>query len=290
MECVVKMSKTLERKKISLWIAVTIVTLFTVVLGFTDLMISSEISFSIFYLIPVTLAVFLHGRTLGFVFSVICALVWIAADIASGLRYDAWYIPVWNTLVRFGYFIFHSMLLSQLLHTIEVVNDSALKDPLTKLSNWRHFEQYSSQLLRQASGQPTKMTVAYIDLDNFKQVNDALGHGAGDQVLVTVSQVLQQQLRSQDMVARLGGDEFAVILVHVDLPKAKEILQRIQVAVQQEMKNHGWPVTLSIGAMVFSIAPPSINPMLKMVDDLMYEVKKNGKNNLKIIEQSVASI
>jgi len=290
MECVVKMSKTLERKKISLWIAVTIVTLFTVVLGFTDLMISSEISFSIFYLIPVTLAVFLHGRTLGFVFSVICALVWIAADIASGLRYDAWYIPVWNTLVRFGYFIFHSMLLSQLLHTIEVVNDSALKDPLTKLSNWRHFEQYSSQLLRQASGQPTKMTVAYIDLDNFKLVNDAQGHGAGDQVLVTVSQVLQQQLRSQDMVARLGGDEFAVILVHVELPEAKEILQRIQVAVQQEMKNHGWPVTLSIGAMVFSIAPPTINPMLKMVDDLMYEVKKNGKNNLKIIEQSVTSI
>ncbi len=267
--------------------AVTVATALTSVLGCADFMTSSEISFSIFYLIPITAAVILSGRQLGLIFSVICALVWITADIASGLDYHVWYIPVWNTLVRFGYFTFHTVLLNQLLTTISMIQAASLQDPLTKAANWRYFEQYSSQLLQQAGRDNIKMTIAYIDVDNFKKINDSFGHGVGDEVLIHIAQTIQSQIRSQDMIARLGGDEFAVVLNNTDLATSQEILDRIRRATLQEMQAKNWDVTLSIGAMVFSVLPMTITPMLKMVDNLMYDVKKNGKDNIKILEQDM---
>lgn len=275
------------RQKTSMARASIVAAALTAILGCADFSISSDVSFSIFYLIPVTVAVFLSGRLLGLIFSVICALVWIAADIASGLNYHIWYIPVWNTLVRLGYFVFHTLLLNQLLTTISMIQSASLKDPLTKVANWRCFEQYSSQLLQQAGRDNIKMTIAYIDVDNFKKINDSLGHGVGDEVLIQIAQTIQQQIRSQDMIARLGGDEFAVVLNNTDLKTSQEILDRIRHATAQEMQARNWDVTLSIGAMVFSVLPMTITPMLKMVDDLMYDVKKNGKDNIKIMEQDM---
>lgn len=267
--------------------AVAVATALTSVLGCADFMTSSEISFSIFYLIPITAAVILSGRQLGLIFSVICALVWITADIASGLDYHVWHIPVWNTLVRFGYFTFHTVLLNQLLTTISMIQAASLQDPLTKAANWRYFEQYSSQLLQQAGRDNIKMTIAYIDVDNFKKINDSFGHGVGDEVLIQIAQTIRSQIRSQDMIARLGGDEFAVVLNNTDLATSQEILDRIRRATLQEMQAKNWDVTLSIGAMVFSVLPMTITPMLKMVDSLMYDVKKNGKDNIKILEQDM---
>ena len=261
--------------------------LLTAILGAADFSISSDISFSIFYLIPITAAVVLSGRKLGLVFSVICALVWIAADISSGLNYHLWYIPLWNTLVRFFYFIFHTLLLNQLLTTILITQAASLQDPLTKAANWRYFEQYSGQLLQQAGRDHSKMTIAYIDVDNFKKINDSFGHGIGDEVLIQIAQTIQSQIRAQDMLARLGGDEFAVVLKNTDLATSQEILERIRRATLQEMQAKNWDVTLSIGAMVFSVLPMTITPMLKMVDNLMYDVKKNGKDNIKIMEQDM---
>lgn len=275
--------------KIGLFAATLIVTLVTAGLGWIDFMISSEISFSVFYLIPITLAVFLSGRRLAFVFSVVCALVWIAADIASGLKYSSWYVPVWNTLVRLIYFVFHSMLLSQLLLTIQTVEKTALHDALTNVANWRYFEQHTQQLLHQAQRKPITMTLAYIDLDHFKQVNDSFGHAVGDQVLMVVASAIQAEIRAQDLLARLGGDEFALVLLDAQLEDASVVLQRIRSAVDRHMHLNGWPITLSIGAMVFVRPYPIIEPMLKLVDDLMYDVKNNGKNNIKIVQQPLVT-
>lgn len=275
------------RQKTSMARASIVAAALTAILGCADFSISSDVSFSIFYLIPVTAAVFLSGRLLGLIFSVICALVWIAADISSGLNYHVWYVPVWNTLVRFGYFVFHTLLLNQLLTTISMIQEASLKDPLTKAANWRCFEQYSTELLQQAGRDNIKMTIAYIDVDNFKKINDSFGHGVGDEVLIQIAQIIQSQIRSQDMIARLGGDEFAVVLNNTDLTTSQEILNRIRHKTCQEMQARNWDVTLSIGAMVFSVLPVTIAPMLKMVDDLMYDVKKNGKDNIKILEQDM---
>ncbi|MFA9204559.1 MAG: GGDEF domain-containing protein, partial [Flavobacteriales bacterium] len=176
---------------------------------------------------------------------------------------------------------------NQLLTTISMIQAASLQDPLTKAANWRYFEQYSSQLLQQAGRDNIKMTIAYIDVDNFKKINDSFGHGVGDEVLIQIAQTIQSQIRSQDMIARLGGDEFAVVLNNTDFTTSQEILDRIRRATLQEMQAKNWDVTLSIGAMVFSVLPMTITPMLKMVDNLMYDLKKNGKDNIKILEQDM---
>lgn len=257
----------------------------TFVLGFTDLMIGSELSFSIFYLIPITLAVLFSGKRLGLIFSVLCALVWIAADLASHTNFSNPFIPVWNTLVRLAYFIFHTLLLTQLLSTISLIKHTSLHDPLTSAANWRYFEDYSNRMIKSAVRDNIPLTLAYIDADNFKQINDRLGHSVGDEVLMTIVNQIKQQLRPQDMLARLGGDEFVILLYGVDFESSEQVFQRIQAAVNQAMQARDWEVTLSIGAMVFSVLPSSLGPMLKAVDELMYRVKKNGKNNLCIQQQ-----
>lgn len=258
----------------------------TFILGFTDFMIGSELSFSIFYLIPVTLAVLFSGKKLGLLFSLICALVWIAADLASHLAFSNPLIPVWNTLVRLAYFSFHTLLLAQLLNTIHLINQTSLRDPLTKAANWRCFEDFANRQLKNAVRDNKSIALAYIDADNFKQINDSLGHSVGDEVLITIVNRIQQQLRPQDMLARLGGDEFAVLLYDVDFEQSREIFQRLQTEVNEAMQAHQWAVTLSIGATVFTVLPSTIAPLLKTVDSLMYSVKRSGKNNCVVQQQT----
>ncbi len=254
-------------------------------LGFADLKVGSRISFSIFYLIPVTLAVFLSGRTLGLAASAVCAIVWIVADLYADLRYDSVLIPIWNTFVRLGYFIFHTLLLSKLLRTIEEVKDVSFHDPLTKAANWRFFEEYANKVIKTSVREKRKIGIAYMDVDNFKAVNDTLGHGIGDEVLVTVSAIMRREVRPSDLVARLGGDEFALIVQDIEAEALRDLLARINDKVRLEMEARRWNVTLSVGAAVFAVLPSTVGPMLKTVDDLMYEVKKSGKNDIRVEER-----
>lgn len=259
--------------------------LVAILLGFSDFLVGSELSFSIFYLLPVTMAVIFSGKIFGLILSILCSIIWITCDILSGLTYDSVYIPIWNTMVRFGYFIFHTYLLSRLLETIKIVQDSAFHDPLTKVANWRYFEASSSSLIKSAIRENRKLSIAYIDVDNFKEINDEYGHGTGDEVLICLATIFKEEIRPQDLVARLGGDEFSIILYNTNVEITTEIMHRIISHVKVEMTNRNWNITLSVGVVVFSLFTSSLGPMLKTVDDLMYEVKKNGKNNIIIEEQ-----
>lgn len=272
-------------KKMSLWKAIAIVSSITLGIFFTDYITGYEISFSIFYLIPVTLAVFLHGKALGLVYSVICAIAWISADILAGYHFSQIYIPIWNTLVRLGYFSINTIIIAKLLDSIEQIKKVSFSDPLTNAANWRYFEEYSNMVIKSSVRLNTEIALAYFDIDNFKNINDTLGHDIGDEVLIVISGIVKNEIRSSDLLARLGGDEFAILLLNIDFDKAKEILYLLQDKVRIEMAKRKLNVTLSIGAIVFSVPPSTIGPMLKSVDGVMYEVKNKGKNNIKIIKQ-----
>jgi diguanylate cyclase (GGDEF)-like protein len=272
-------------KKVSLLKASIIVSSITVGLFFTDYITGTEISFSIFYLIPVTIAVFLSGKGLGLVFSVVCAVAWITADILAGTHFTKFFIPVWNTLVRLGYFTINTMIIGKLLESIEQIKKVSFYDPLTNVANWRYFEEYSNMVIKSSVRLNTEIALAYFDIDNFKSINDTLGHSIGDEVLVVIAKVVKNEIRSSDLLARLGGDEFAILLLNTNFEKAEEILHNLQNKIRIEMTRRKLDVTLSIGAIVFSVLPSTIGPMLKKVDEIMYEVKNNGKNNLKVVKQ-----
>ena len=115
------------------------------------------------------------------------------------------------------------------------------------------------------------------NLDGFKEINDRFGHGAGDAVLVTVAQTMQLGIRQTDMAARMGGDEFALILPDTDRDAATTVLKKLLKMLEGNMRQSGWSVTFSIGAVTFITPPGSLQEMIKRADDVMFSVKNSGK-------------
>lgn len=131
------------------------------------------------------------------------------------------------------------------------------------------------------TGRP--MTVAYIDLDDFKGVNDRLGHPAGDDLLRRIAASLTKSIRRIDVVARLGGDEFTILLPETTEPEARAVLARAEKSIGATTKADRFPVTASIGAVTFSRPPISVDEVVSRADRTMYKVKQRGKNQV-IIE------
>jgi diguanylate cyclase (GGDEF)-like protein len=126
------------------------------------------------------------------------------------------------------------------------------------------------------------LTVAYLDIDDFKRVNDAQGHARGDALLVTLASTLRGTTRSLDVVARLGGDEFGLLLVDTDGPTADLLLQRLRATLALAVAQYGWDVTFSLGAVTFLDPARSVDEMMGRADQLMYDAKRAGKNAVRL--------
>jgi diguanylate cyclase (GGDEF)-like protein len=249
-------------------------------IGYIDRLTGSEISFSIFYLIPVALAFWQGGLWSGLATALAGAAAWLVADLAAGHQYKHSVIPYWNALMRGLIFVSVGVLLVRFRRTLERETRLATRDSLTGIGNWRHFEAVAGRELGRARRSGKPLSVAYIDLDNFKMVNDSLGHQVGDALLVSVASVLQESVRTIDCVARLGGDEFIVLMPETALKGARIVVERIRSAVEGALKEGHWPVTLSVGLVTFIHVPDMINELVKTADDLMYSVKKGGKDSV----------
>jgi diguanylate cyclase (GGDEF)-like protein len=124
--------------------------------------------------------------------------------------------------------------------------------------------------------------MAYMDLDNFKAINDNFGHDAGDEALTLTAGLLKEGLRSTDTIARMGGDEFVIMLPEGEPEGSALVLFKLRATFLDAMKENGWPVTVSIGMVTFMSTPDSVDDMLKEADALMYSVKSEGKDNVKL--------
>jgi diguanylate cyclase (GGDEF)-like protein len=156
----------------------------------------------------------------------------------------------------------------------------ATYDQLTGVSNRNSFFILAEQLLIQAKRYNRPFTLAFIDLDNFKLVNDRHGHHEGDRVLVTVAAIMQASLRHADIVARIGGDEFVVLLPETDYKMAGSALQKLRTTLVNEMRSHGWPVTFSIGAVSCRHFDGTVDELLKLADRYLYKVKAGSKDGI----------
>jgi diguanylate cyclase (GGDEF)-like protein len=158
----------------------------------------------------------------------------------------------------------------------------ATHDPLTGLSNRRLLEHHLKKAVLQAK-QGRKSAFVLMDLDNFKFVNDTLGHAVGDKVLVQLTEILKNQLRSSDLLARLGGDEFALLLEDKgDTDEAEIVAARMCQAVEEyrfTYGNNSFHLGLSIGiVMIDGKAEPGM--LLSEADSAMYSAKKQGRNRV----------
>lgn len=148
------------------------------------------------------------------------------------------------------------------------------------MRNRRYFIELAETEIKRASEDRSSFTIVYIDLDNFKLMNDRFGHSAGDNLLRVLANTIQNNIRAADIVARLGGDEFAILLPDTGPELAEVIAKRIQKINSDLMRKYDWPVTLSMGVVTFARPPSVVDDLLKISDALMYSAKKNGKNSI----------
>ena len=152
------------------------------------------------------------------------------------------------------------------------------RDPLTGLLNRRAFMEMISIETHRMARHRRPLTLAYVDVDNFKEINDRYGHIAGDQFLKRIGQQMAARLRVTDSLARAGGDEFAILLPETDQTAARRVLGEIH-NVLRFPAGRTMAATVSMGAVTFTSAA-SVEVMIQMADEAMYAIKRNGKNNV----------
>lgn len=254
--------------------------LFMLLLGLCDYFTGYDISFAVFYLVPVSFLAWYTSFRAATLSSVISSLTWTAANYLAGEKYDYLAIHIWNTGTRLIFFYVVAVLISHIKLSLETERVLSRSDYLTKILNRRAFYEAAALEMKRAHRYHRPLTVAYIDLDNFKAVNDDRGHDTGDALLGVVALAMQDTLRATDVVARVGGDEFVVLLPETDEKAAPVAIQKMQQCLLEEMQSNQWPVTFSIGVLTCKVIPASVDEMLRRADSLMYEVKQDSKNSI----------
>ena len=231
------------------------------------------------YLIPISFASWAGGPGIGFLFALLSLGTEMAISFTDlGARHaNRNGIIFILSIVEGAEMVGTSLLISWLRHYIDQVVELTIHDPLTGVLNISAFEKSVDneieRMKRHESLAP--MCVLFIDIDDFKKINDQHGHRMRDQVLQSVAHVLSASIRRVDSVGRLGGDEFAVLLPATTAESAMMIAHRIERATADVCSV---PVTLSIGVGCFPHAPANSDVALGLADKAMYTAKSNGKH------------
>jgi diguanylate cyclase (GGDEF)-like protein len=249
-------------------------------IGVVDYATGYEFSLSLLYLVPVSLLAWTCGKWLGLAGALLSACVWTSADVLAGQTFSSPFYIYWHGATRASLLCTSALLFAELRKSIEREKSLARIDHLTGAANTRSFLETLRNEIERSRRYKRPFTLAYIDLDNFKAVNDSFGHNTGDLALQTVVAVMRSNARRTDIVARLGGDEFALLLPEADEQAARAAIAKVRESLLLEMGRRGWPVTVSIGVLTCVDSQLGVDELLKQVDDLMYAAKIKGKNAL----------
>ena len=168
------------------------------------------------------------------------------------------------------------------LENIEMITNSANRDFLTGLYNRRYFFREMKQYIATPQSIDKRYSVAMIDIDDFKKVNDTYGHDIGDKVIVKLSEVLNSMTHSKDLVARFGGEEFAIVLRDINQEQTKNVLEKIRQNVEslQVYINAEEYIKFTISTGYTTHCEESLEEMLNQADMMLYNAKREGKNRV----------
>jgi diguanylate cyclase (GGDEF)-like protein len=200
--------------------------------------------------------------------------------VSKPFDWDEVFVRVYNMLEV-------KLLLDEARENAKELKSLALQDPLTGLANRRLLFERVSLAITHARRHKSHMAVLYLDLDGFKEVNDTLGHAAGDELLKTVAGRLLGAVREEDTVARLGGDEFVIALWEVSgIPDVAKVASKLIQLIAQpyDINGHSVSVTTSIGASVYPIGAEDVHALVNRADIALYDAKQAGKNRYQLAE------
>lgn len=246
------------------------------IIGYVDLVTSPDIALSIFYLLPVSVLAWHGGWKAARLVVLASTIVWMLAEAATGRVYPNQAVLYWNTAVRAAFFVIVGYTLSQLRRSVDEEQRLARTDSLTGVANSRSFLELAGHEVARQRRYHQPLSIAFLDCDNFKDVNDRHGHAAGDDLLRRIALGIHASLREVDIVARLGGDEFAVLLPESDAHAAETVCIKVREALRLAVAQYD--VTFSIGLVTFLTPPHDVEALLHAADGAMYEAKNTGKN------------
>ena len=249
--------------------------------AFLDYATGNEIVMVLLYLIPIILTSWLLSRRAALIFPVLCGLSLISIDLLNGHVYKNSLVLVWNGATILATFIIITLVFQALKQAYLDERKLARYDIMTGIPNRKMFyEELDKEAYRTGRyGRP--FTVAYIDMDNFKRINDTLGHNSGDELLRFVANSIRRNIRISDIVARMGGDEFILLLPETNQERARLVISKLLRHLNSAINKEIWPVSFSIGVLSCESGSCNAREMIKKADELMYEVKRTGKNSAK---------
>jgi diguanylate cyclase (GGDEF)-like protein len=259
--------------------------------GIVDALTGYEISVGFFYAAPVMLVTWQYGFWPGALLSIAAIVGMFIVDnfVTRHIPFPSnEFIPYWNTAIRLSYFILIVWILDKLRSALNREQLYARRDFLTGLANSLAFDERMRAEMDRARRYGHPVSVAYMDCDDFKQVNDRFGHNVGDRLLQTVAQEMQKHLRTADVMARMGGDEFAVILPETGAEQAAAVMRKLQDRMARTAGVFDKAVSLSIGIVTFLTPADTVDRAVQMADELMYEAKSSGKGKIRqvVFDQS----
>ncbi len=247
-------------------------------IGWVEVQTSARVALGMALLAPVALVAWVGSRAQTVFIAALGVLVWLAADVTTRQALGAPTLLVANTLIRALVLVGAGVLLNSLSARLREHERLGRLDPLTEVLNRRAFLERLDYALVLARRNREPLTLVYVDIDDFKHVNDSHGHDEGDHVLQRVALVLQQCTRRSDSVARLGGDEFALLLPNTDLAGTATMLADVRDRLRALHGADRNAPTCSIGAVEFHDGELSAAAAVTQADRLMYAVKTTGKD------------
>jgi diguanylate cyclase (GGDEF)-like protein len=262
------------------WLLAIAAVAFLVCIGLIHYLLRSEFTLSLTYLIPVGFASWYIGTRYGLFLSVLSVAVWIFVEIASNQPYSPirTYCPY--AVARLSFCVGVTLLLGRFKTALRAEQALSRVDYLTGAVNWRSFYESASMEIERCNRYGCSFTIAYIDIDNFKNLNDRFGHTTGDSVLQAIANTVRTNIRKVDVVARLGGDEFVILFPETAGKAASTAIKKIKNALEQNKYLKKLSVTFSIGILTCKECPTSVDSTITLADSLMYSAKKRGKNGI----------
>jgi diguanylate cyclase (GGDEF)-like protein len=243
-----------------------------------DYATSYEISLAALYLMAILTASWSRGLAWGLVFVALALACQIALGLFHGHPYSSRSYFYQSQANLFLEYCVAAFLMAQLRRLFERERETARIDLLTGVRNRQGFHEVLESEIARHSRRGASFCLAYVDIDNFKAVNDRFGHGEGDRLLEAVGHIARTSVRRSDTVGRLGGDEFAILFPETDQAEALAIEAKLRHALDTVTRPRPWwAVTFSMGIATFRTMPASADEAMGYVDQLMYRAKRTGK-------------
>lgn len=249
-----------------------------ILIGYLHFIVGPSLEFHLFFLIPIIVASWFTSALFCCFILVLAILSWTIGD----------YLIAHNNIDLFS-FLFnstvHALILAYITYLLRYIrrllireSQLAREDSLTKIPNRRSFYENREIAFSTGHRQRLPITIVFIDVDSFKSINDTYGHKIGDKLLFEAAQVMNENVRKNDVIGRLGGDEFCLVLLNADREHARMYAINLKNKLSERMLKHKWQTTFSMGIVTYAVTPPDFLRTIEEADKLMYRVKTNGRN------------